>query len=105
MELILGLPPMTQYDAAAVPMWRCFDTVAHASNFRAVLPQVNIDEKNTAQNEWQRRSERFNFQKEDANNDLEFNWVLWHGLMGERPFPGPRRSAFVLPVEKEEDDD
>ncbi|MEK7253275.1 MAG: bifunctional YncE family protein/alkaline phosphatase family protein, partial [Bacteroidota bacterium] len=24
MELILGLPPMSQYDAAATPMWRCF---------------------------------------------------------------------------------
>ena len=23
-ELILGLPPMTQYDAAATPMWRSF---------------------------------------------------------------------------------
>ena len=24
MELILGIPPMSQYDAAATPMWRCF---------------------------------------------------------------------------------
>jgi hypothetical protein len=31
MELILGLPPMSQYDAAAPSMWRCFnDTVFHA---------------------------------------------------------------------------
>ena len=23
-ELLLGIPPMSQYDAAAEPMWRCF---------------------------------------------------------------------------------
>ncbi|SHE37913.1 40-residue YVTN family beta-propeller repeat-containing protein [Cnuella takakiae] len=105
MELILGLPPMTQYDAAAVPLWRCFDTVAKASAFRAEIPSVSLDEQNLAQNEWQRRSESFNFAKEDANNDLEFNWVLWHGIKGNTPFPGPRRSAFVLLVEEEEEDD
>ncbi|RPD49053.1 bifunctional YncE family protein/alkaline phosphatase family protein [Paracnuella aquatica] len=105
MELILGLPPMTQYDAAATPMWRCFDTVARASNFKAIVPEINLDERNTAMNEWQRRSEAFNFAKEDANNDLLFNWVLWHGLKGDKPFLGPRRSAFVLPVEKDEDED
>jgi hypothetical protein len=103
MELILGMPPMTQYDAGAVPMWRCFDTVAQASSFRAIVPDVDLDQRNTAINEWQRRSEQFNFAKEDANNDLEFNWVLWHGLKGDKPFPGPRRSAFVLPVEKDDD--
>ncbi|HEY4784568.1 MAG TPA: bifunctional YncE family protein/alkaline phosphatase family protein, partial [Bacteroidales bacterium] len=30
MELILNLPPMSQYDAAATPMWRCFsETASH----------------------------------------------------------------------------
>lgn len=105
MELILGMPPMTQYDAAATPLWRCFDTVATAFSYKAIVPSINLEERNTAVNEWQRRSEGFNFAKEDANNDLEFNWVLWNGLKSGRPFPGPRRSAFVLPVEKEDEDD
>ena len=102
MELILGMPPMTQYDAAATPMWRCFDTVPRPFAFTAMIPEINLAEKNTAMNEWQRRSEKFRFDQEDANNDLEFNWVLWHGLKGTVPFPGPRRAAFVIP-EKEED--
>ena len=101
-ELILGLPPMTQYDAAAMPMWRCFDTVAKAFDFLVQLPSVNLNERNTAMNEWQRRSEKFDFKKEDANNDLEFNWVLWHGLKGDVPFPGPRRAAFVMQEEEED---
>jgi len=31
MELILGMPPMTQYDAAATPMWRSFNNRADTS--------------------------------------------------------------------------
>jgi hypothetical protein len=29
---------------------------------------------------------------------VEFNRVLWHGIKGARPYPGPRRSAFVMPL-------
>jgi phospholipase C len=103
MELILGLSPMTQYDAAATPMWRCFDTVARATDFKALIPGVDLRQKNTAMNEWQRRSELFNFAKEDSNNDVEFNKVLWHAIKGNIPFPGPTRAAF-LKVSEEEDD-
>lgn len=104
MELILGMGPMTQYDAAAMPMWRCFDSVARPSAFRAVAPSIDLNERNTAMNEWQRRSEQFDFAREDSNNDIEFNRVLWHGLKGDRPFPGPRRAAF-LTVRKDGDGD
>lgn len=101
-ELILGLAPMTQYDAAATPMWRCFDSTAKPFDFRAIVPAVDMNQKNTTMNEWQRRSEKFNFAKEDSNNDVEFNKVLWHGIKGDVPFPGPRRAAF-LKVNAEED--
>ena len=96
MELILGLPPMSQYDAGATPMWRCFDTIAHSFSYKAIVPDVDLTQRNTARSEWQRRSELFDFAKEDANNDIEFNRVLWHGIKGAIPFPGPRRAAFVL---------
>lgn len=106
MELILGMPPMTQYDAAATPMWRCFDTVSKPLSFRAMIPEVNLNDKNIAMNEWQRRSENFVLNKEDANPDLEFNIVLWHAIKGDKPFPGPTRSAFIFPSKsKKEDDD
>ncbi len=107
MELILGMPPMTQYDAAAEPMWRCFSSTPDLTAFESVPPQVDINEKNVAVNEWQRRSELFDLTKEDAVPDLEFNIVLWHGIKGSHiPFPGPRRSAFFKSKnEKDEDDD
>jgi YVTN family beta-propeller protein len=97
MELILGLTPMTQYDAAATPMWRCFADTPAPFSFKAMVPAVNLADKSVAVNQWQQLSELFDFAKEDSNNDLEFNRVLWHGLKGNVPFPGPRRAAFVVP--------
>ena len=105
MELILGMGPMTQYDAAATPMWRCFDSVARPFNFSHLKPGIDLNEKNTARNEWQRRSELFDFAKEDSNNDVEFNLVLWHALKGDIPFPGPRRAGFVMVQNKKDEDD
>jgi YVTN family beta-propeller protein len=104
MELILGLNPMSQYDAAAMPMWRSFDSVAKPIDFKAIIPKIDLGGRNVARNEWQRRSELFNFDKEDTNNDVAFNLVLWHGLKGSHvPFPGPTRAAFVYPIVKKDD--
>ena len=105
MELILGMPPMSQYDAAATPMWRCFTSTPDKTPFTAILPKTDLKERNTAKNEWQRRSEAFSLAKEDDVPDLEFNKVLWHGLKGDHvPFPGPKRAAFYKPIEKADKD-
>ncbi len=106
MELILGLPPMSQYDAAAEPMWRCFTTTADITPFTSLPSNVDLLEKNMAVNEWQRRSEKFDFVKEDAIPDMEFNAVLWHGLKGGQiPVPAPKRAAFLKTNNRNEKDD
>jgi YVTN family beta-propeller protein len=105
MELLLGMEPMTQYDAAATPMWSCFNTTPAPFSFSVLQPKVSLDEKNVAINQWQKKSEQFNFAKEDSNNDIEFNQVLWHGLKGDVPFPGPTRAAFVAAMAEEDEDD
>lgn len=105
-ELILGMPSMTQFDAAAEPMWKCFQSTADLTPFKAVPANIDITAKNTAMNEWQRRSEKFNLTKEDAVPDLEFNMVLWHGIKGDQvPFPGPKRAAFLKARDKKDEDD
>jgi hypothetical protein len=98
---------MTQYDAAAEPMWRCFTSTPDLNPFTALPAQIDITQKNTAMNEWQRRSEKFNFTKEDAVPDMEFNLVLWHGIKGDDvPLPAPRRAAFLkLRKDKKDGDD
>lgn len=105
MELILGIPPMSQYDAAATPMWRSFTSTPDLTPFTSILPRIDLKERNTARNEWQRRSEAFSLAKEDDVPDLEFNKVLWHGLKGDDvPFPGPKRAAFYKPIQKADKD-
>lgn len=102
-ELILGLPPMSQYDAAATPMWRCFTSTANSTPYKLKPVTIDLNEKNIAINEWQKRSEKFDLTKEDAVPDLEFNRVLWHGIKGDLPFPGPKRAAFLKLSEKDDD--
>ena len=107
MELILGLQPMSQYDAAAEPMWRCFNNTADVTGFVSLPSNINLNEKNIVMNKWQQKSETFDFTNEDRAPDLEFSELLWYAIKGDHvPFPGPKRSAFVkLKDKKDEDDD
>jgi YVTN family beta-propeller protein len=107
MELILGLQPMSQYDAAAEPMWRCFTSQANLTPFVSLPSNVELNEKNVVINKWQQKSETFDFTNEDRAPDLEFSEVLWYAIKGDHiPFPGPKRSAFLkLKNKKEKDDD
>jgi YVTN family beta-propeller protein len=107
MELILGLPPMSQYDAAATPMWRCFQKVADSRPFTLREATVDIRTKNVAWNPDARRSMAFDFSREDAAPDLELNQIIWRAVRGENAvMPAPRRSAFVRldPVSDDDED-
>lgn len=95
-ELILGLPPMSQYDAAAEPLWRCFDTLSNHPAFHLRPAQTDLFEKNTTFNEWQRKSEEFNFTREDRAPDQELNEVIWVACHGtSKPCPPPVHAAFI----------
>src|ERR1041384_5534838 len=48
MELILGLPPMSQYDAAATPLFNAFQGTPNLTAYRRIVPAVSLDEKNPA---------------------------------------------------------
>jgi hypothetical protein len=95
-ELILGIPPMTQYDAAAAPMWHCFAETANSTPFNVRPAKIDLKERNLALNKWQRMSEEFDFSKEDRAQDRPFNQVLWAAVKGEkRPCPPPVHAAFL----------
>ncbi len=105
-ELILGLPPMSQYDAAAMPMWECFTATPDLTPYTAVNANVNLEERNVAVNESARRSAGFDLAHEDRVPDLELNEVIWKAIHGEHAvMPAPRRSAFVKLQEGDDDDD
>jgi len=102
-ELILGLPPMSQYDAAAEPLWRCFDTTANHPSFTSIPAQTNLFEKNVQQSEWQKKSELFNFSKEDLACEKDLNEVIWVACRGtSTPCPPPVHAAFVMAKEKDD---
>lgn len=103
-ELILGIPPMSQYDAAAEPLWRCFTSKPNFTSFTALPSNIDLTEKNMVVNELSKKSEAFDFSKEDKVPDLEFTEVIWKGIKGiNSAVPSPTRSAF-LRVMKNGDD-
>jgi len=106
MELILGMKPMSQYDAAATPMFNCFTSEADINPFMCLPAQYNTQIRNTAYNEGVRRSERMNFTKADLAPDQELNQIIWNAIKGDQiKMPEPRHSAFVFyePKKKGED--
>jgi len=104
-ELILGLPPMSQYDAPAVPLWRSMNNTPDHPSFKVRPCLVDLNEKNLAENKWQRKSEMFDFTKEDMVSDADFNEVIWKAVKGlDSPCPPTVHAAFFIPaVQKDED--
>ena len=104
-ELILGLAPMSQYDAAATPMWRSFSATPDLTVFNSLPANIDLTEKNTAWNELAKKSASFDFTKEDKVPEDLFNEVLWKGIKGmDAIVPAPRRAAFVKSTAKKDDD-
>ncbi len=100
----MRLPPMSQYDAAATPMWKSFTATPNLSPFISVPANIDLNEKNTAATASARLSETFDFSKEDRIPDLVFSEVIWKAVKGENAvMPAPRRSAFVKLVEEDKE--
>jgi hypothetical protein len=103
MELILGMKPMTQFDAAATPMFNSFAAQPDLHPFEAVPENVDMSETNTVA-AWGSRM-KFNFAKEDEADDLLLNEAIWRSVRGAKhPMPAPVRAGFVM-VNPTRDDD
>ena len=90
MELLLGLPPMSQYDAAANPMYSSFSDTPDLTPFVHVKPQVDVDQKNTLRAYGARRSMKMDFRDVDEAPMAELNEILWKSIKGaDSPVPAP----------------
>ena len=97
MELILGLRPMSQFDAAATPMFNSFQSEPDLRPYVARQPLVDRDEKNTKTAWGAEEARKMNFSKEDAADDLLLNEMIWRSVRGpDSPMPAPKRAAFVF---------
>jgi hypothetical protein len=107
MELILGLKPMSQFDAAARPMYNAFQAKADLRPYQARLPKADLQDKNKATAWGAKLSEKFDLTKEDRADDHLLNEVIWRSVRGPKsPMPPPVRAAFVFPhLKKGKEDD
>ncbi len=97
MELILGLEPMSQYDAGATPMYNAFQPTANLAPYARIQPNLAFNEVNTAGSAGAAQSQAMDFSDADLTPEQPLNEILWHAMKGDQPMPPPRRSAFATP--------
>ena len=106
MELILGLKPMSQFDAAAMPMFNSFTSKPDLTPYTLRPAQVDLSARNGPRAPGARRSAKMDFSKEDAADDLALNEVIWQSVKGENSvMPAPVRAAFVFNHPPKDDND
>ena len=106
MELILGMEPMTQFDAAANPMYACFGKSSEVSPYNHLPALVDLNTTNTALAWGALESEKMNFVVEDAADDLLLGDIVWRSVRGPfSPMPPPVRAAFVFADTRDDDDE
>lgn len=108
MELILGLPPLTQYDAAAPPMWAAFQAKPDLSPYASLPAKIPLDELNTTASYGAEKSMHLTLEEADTTDDGVYNEILWRALKGsDAPLPPRNVAAFVMERaggEEDEDD-
>jgi YVTN family beta-propeller protein len=95
MELMLGIPPMNQFDALAPVMRACFTSELDARPYTALPNQVPLDDLNPqlealhgAERQWAEQSLAQPLDRLDAADEETFNRILWHAVKGvETPYP------------------
>ena len=106
MELILGLPPLSQFDAAARPMYTCFAPRVNPRPYRSLPARVDLETRNDALAWGAAESATFDFTQADAVDDLALNEIVWRSVRGgDHPMPPPVRAAFVFAPRTRADDD
>lgn len=106
MELILGLPPMSNLDAAATPMYGAFQTTPVLTPYRLRTARVDINEKN-AVNAWgAAESAGMYLAEADLAPEQLLNEIIWKSVKGrDAVMPPPVRAAFVRAIPGLVDDD
>ncbi len=97
-ELLLGLPPMTQHDAAAPPMVNSFMAKPDLSGFTAIGARTDLMTKNPPQGYGAVLSAKMDFSEYDRIDEDALNRILWHSIKGENvAYPAPTRRALPTP--------
>jgi Phosphoesterase family len=106
MELILGLQPLTQFDAAANPMFNSFTDHPDFRPYDAVKPAQPLDEPNPPGAPLASESARMDFSREDRAPEQLLNQAIWKSVKGAgSAMPAPRLGGRVADTAAEGDED
>lgn len=95
-ELMLGLPPMNQFDLSATPMAGCFTAKPDFTPYKAVPNRIPLDEmnpplsaiSNPAQRRFAEQSLELPLDDIDEADEGTFNRILWAAAKGwDTPYP------------------
>jgi hypothetical protein len=93
MEFLLGVKPMTHFDAGARPMTSVFQSMPDAAPYTAEQPRISLTNRNPAKGPGAAESAHMKFDEADENDDDALNDVLWRAIRPGDP-PPPARSFF-----------
>lgn len=104
MELVLGLKPMSQFDAAARPMYASFQAEPDLTPYQHRPAGVDLQSRNPVSGWGVEQSAELDFSREDAADDIVLNEIIWKSVRGEHSrMPPPVRASFV--IARADDDD
>ena len=95
-ELILGLAPLSQYDAAARPMFASFTAQPDTTPYVHEPARIDLNARNAKTAYGAERSSRMDFSDYDRVDDFELNEILWRAAKGrDAPLPPAVRRAIA----------
>ena len=100
MELILGLEPLSQFDASAQPMFASFTDKPDLAPYTAESARIDVNVKNTMLAYGAERSSKMDFSEYDKIDDFELNEILWRAIKGKNaPLPPAVRRAIAYRIQ------
>ncbi|MEH7743591.1 alkaline phosphatase family protein [Neobacillus drentensis] len=92
MEMILGMKPMTQFDASAAPMVNSFTHKPNFSLFKVEEPTYPLDRKNGETAPMAQESKKLDFSGVDHADSEKLNKILWKATKGDKPYPAEKKN-------------
>lgn len=90
--MILGMKPMTQFDASAVPMINSFTHKPNLAPFKVEEPTYPLDLKNGQNAPMAQESEKLDFSGVDHADSEKLNKILWRATKGINLFQVKQRN-------------
>jgi len=87
MELMLGLPPMTQHDRHAVSMVESFSKSANLLPFTAEKARIDLSARNPKSGKLAEESMKLDFTEYDKADPQILNRILWEDAKPGVPYP------------------